>query len=408
MKKTIFLITITLLLPTAAFSSRGGGGHGGGGGLSDGGHGASLGSGGGWGGSHDGGFGGGNRGFTSPNWRGSQSYYGRSYHGNGGYRNGWNRPFNRAYGSRYGFNRNFRGYSFNGNRSMGFHSFNRSANGGNFSSGQNSFSGRFHGSAIPGNLQRSSARMPSRGPDGQRLTGSAFSPRQMNSGFVRNQMSSITGNRNFRSQVNGFNRLAENNRNHYYWHNYGGWNYCNYCDGFGCNWYGWYCGGGFFWTQYYDGLFWWNDPWYGCWDYWDNGCWNWPDPVTNTVYIYENGQYQPSNGDTGNQPPGDGNGPRAYGGNGPSGDGPRNDGAGMVLFQSDDNSRTVKLVGDARDAFLVEPGAKRGKPVFLDTGVQGVRFTGSGRGLRVQLTLRDGSVETFKSNGEPVKGPAAG
>ena len=236
-------------------------------------------------------------------------------------------------------------------------------------------------------------------------------------------MSTIAGDRNFRSRINGFNRLAQNNPNHYFWHNYGGWNCCNYCDGNGCNWYGWYCGGSCFWTQYYGGLFWWNDPWYGYWDYWADGCWNWPNPATNTVYVYENGQYEPSNGDGGTnlQPPDNGDGPRANDDNGPAGSGPgalnrfpespdtaaQKDTVGTILFQSDDNSRTVKLVGESRDAFLLGTGAKAAKPIFLDTGVKGVRFTGSGKGLKVQLTLRDGSVETFKANGEPVKGKSA-
>jgi hypothetical protein len=402
MKKIIVVFAVALLFPMAALPSHSGGGGGGGGGRGGGGGsfsgggrsgGFSGGGFGGWGGGYRGGFGWGNRGFTNSYRGNSRSYYGSSFRGN------------RGYGNYYGSNRNTRGYgnNYNGNRSMGSHSFNG-----------NSLSGRFNGRSIPGNLQNSSARAPSRGPDGQRLTGSAFSPRQMNSGFVRNQMNSITGDRNFRSQVNGFNKTAEGNRNQYFWHSYGGWNYCNYCDGFGCNWYGWYCGGGFFWTQYYGGLFWWNDPWYGCWDYWGNGCWNYPDPATNTVYIYENGQYEPSNGDGGynNQPRYDGEGPQAGGGPGTANRSGENPGStasreatGEILFQSDDNSRTVKLVGDTRDAFLVVAGAKT---LFLDTGVKGVRFTGSGKGLKVQLTLRDGSMETFTADGKPVNGTVAG
>ncbi len=417
MKKLIFIFSLTLLLPAAALPSHGGGGGGGGRGGGGGGFsGGSRGGGGGfsdgnstwsghggWGGGFRGGFSGGNRGFGNFYRGSSRSYYGSSFRGNRGFWGGRNQSFNRAYGNTNGFNRNYRGNNFNGNRSMGSQFFNR-----------NSLTGRSNGRSFPGNMQRSSARMPSRGPYGQRLSGSAFSPRQMNSGFVRNQMNSITGDRNFKSQLNGFNRTAENNRNQYFWHSYNGWNYCNYCDGFGCNWYGWYGGGGCFWTQYYGGQFWWNDPWYGNWDYWDNGCWNWPNPATNTVYINENGQYVPSNSDGGyNNPPLDnGEEPQAQGGPGPynrSGETPSytapKEAAGEILFQSDDNSRTVKLVGDTRDAFLLETG---GKPLFLDTGVKGVRFTGSGKGLKVLLTLRDGSVEAFQANGKPVKAMAAG
>ncbi len=398
MKKTIVVFAMALLFPAAAlpYHSSSSGGRGGGGSFRGGGRG------GGFSGGGRGGFGGGNRGFTNFYRGGSHSYYGRSYGGNRGYWGGRNRFFNRTYGSHNAFNRNYGRYIFNGNRSVDSRFLNRPADRGSVAAGRNSF---------PGSLQHSTARPPSLGPDGRRLSASAFSPRQMNSGFVRNQMGSITGDRNFRSRINGFNQLARNNPNHYFWHNYGGWNYCNYCDGFGCNWYGWYCGGGFFWTQYYGGLFWWNDPWYGCWDYWADGCWNWPNPVTNTVYVYENGQYEPSQGDGGaNSPPSaGGDGPRVMnpGGEGP-GDTSRREGAGMILFESGDNSRAVKLVGDARDAFLMDTDAKALKPVFLDTGVKGVRFTGVGKRLKVQLTLQDGSVETFKADGEAVKGTTAG
>ncbi len=446
MKKIIAVFAIALLLPVSALPSHGGGGGGahggGGGGFSGGGHNG----GGGWGGGRGGNFGGArgnfsfhsnNRGFGGNPYNGGN--WGNRYYrqGNGGYWSGQNHSFNRAYGNHSGFHQNNNRYNYNGNRSTGIHHFNDSVHSSAFSNNRGFSSGRLNGSSVlPGSMRHSAARMPSRGANGQHLSASTLSPHQMNSSFVRNQMNSISGNRNFRSQVNGFNRLAQNNPGRYYWHNYGGWNYCNYCDRFGCNWYGWYGGGSCFWTQYYGGLFWWNDPWYGCWDYWDNGCWNWPNPATNTVYIYENGQYVPSNGDAGNNdnlPPDNGNGPQAYNGNGPSdgqyagqgGNSFSSSAAGRlepsngfqespdhqnqadmekaIVFQSDDSRYTVKLAGESGDAFLVDGEKKPAKPIFLDTEVQGVRFTGSGRALKIQLTLRDGSLETFKADGKPLK-----
>ncbi len=154
------------------------------------------------------------------------------------------------------------------------------------------------------------------------------------------------------------------------------------------------------------------------------------------VYIYENEQYVSSNGDGGynnSQSTDNGTDPQANYDNGLSEDqdsGQTGDNFSSVstgrpeepngfqespdhqaqadmdraiVFQNDDNRHTVKLVGDSGDAFLVDREKKSAKPIFLDTEVQGVRFTGSGQGLKIQLTLRDGSVETFKADGKPLR-----
>ena len=68
--------------------------------------------------------------------------------------------------------------------------------------------------------------------------------------WPRASMASFAGNRGFMTGVNGFNR-SENGRGQAYWHNWNGNPYCHYRDGWGCNWYGWGCGSGFCWAQYY-------------------------------------------------------------------------------------------------------------------------------------------------------------
>lgn len=455
MKKIAMLMTVAFLFPVSVVLARDGGGSGSGfsgsggrsGGFGGGGFRGGGGRTGGFGGggfrggrSRVGGFSGGNKGFSNFQRGGFHSFSGSVNRRNGGYGRNQDQNFNKAYGNFSRSNRNNHAFNYNWNRSTTFHQFNRSTSSRNYFPNRDFSTDRPSGSFLPRNLRHSSAQMPARGPNGQHLSASLLSPRQMNAGFVRKQMNSITGNRNFRSQINGFNRDAQNNPNHYYWHNYGGQNFCNYYDGNGCNWYGWYVGGSCFWTQYYCGLFWWNDPWYGNWDYWDNGCWNWQNPENNTVYIYENGQYDPSNGGGGTnyQTPDNGNGPQANYNNESSGSQnegqttdsfvPSNAGepgafnyapqtsknqtqvdrAGTIAFRSDDDSCTVKLMGESHDAFLYDTAKNSAKPVYLDTGVTGVRFTGSGKGIKVQLTLQNGKLETFKADGKPLKDITAG
>jgi hypothetical protein len=250
------------------------------------------------------------------------------------------------------------------------------------------------------------------------------------------------------SGVNGYNR-TETGRGQAYWHNWNGNPYCHYCDNWGCNWYGWGCGAGFFWAQYYADYWWWQDPWTANWCYWNDGCWNWADPVDNTVYIYENGNYVPAE-DNGNgtvdaapsgnpdngtaQAPSDNSAPSqspadngSYASQPPSAEnGGGSDGAqsaqvparaaqegtspsGMLKFQSPDGSRLVKVTEDS-DAFLYDTGnsSNPAKPIYLDTNVIGVTFSSSGTGtLRIELIHKDGSLAFFNRDGLPREGKSA-
>ncbi|HTA76419.1 MAG TPA: hypothetical protein VK791_04615, partial [bacterium] len=136
--------------------------------------------------------------------------------------------------------------------------------------------------------------LPSQGPRGGSFRASFVSPRAMSSVSVRNNMAMVN-NASFRSQIRGFN-AHENIVGRYYWHNYNGLDYCHYYDRWGCNWYGWNCGSGFYWSCWWGNNWWWYDPAYYRWCYWYDGWWWWqnPDNVTQ-VYVYNNGDYVPSN-----------------------------------------------------------------------------------------------------------------
>jgi hypothetical protein len=241
------------------------------------------------------------------------------------------------------------------------------------------------------NQMRSRVSPPGRGPDGAALKAAPMARTNMNTALVRTQMSSIARNREFTSQVNTLNG-TENRVGHYYWHNFNGGNFCHYYDHWGCNWYGWYFGGAFFWTQYYWGNWWWWDPFYDRWCYWYDGWWWWQDPYhVNTVYIYNDGDYVPAGADN--------SGINAV------------ESAGGSIFRSNDGSRMVKISGNSRDAFLYDTAKKPAfSPIYLASGVKEVKFSNAsnGRPLQVMLILNDGSFDLFDDGGNPYNGGSAG
>ena len=75
-------------------------------------------------------------------------------------------------------------------------------------------------------------------------------------------------------------------------------------------------------------------------------------------------------------------------------------------WSSVDGTRTVKLVGYSKDAFLYDTSGKNGvKPIFLDTDVRGVAFTGSEKSIRVTVILGNGVSEVFDLNGHAIVNP---
>jgi hypothetical protein len=424
MKKITWILAVLISLPAATVLARdgqsgGGGDRGGGGGWSGGGgnqgdSGSSGSSGGSWDSSH-----------SSTNDR----VYSNSYRSNGGnsyYRHGGNgsgygqfRHFNRSYGSNSYNSHSWNNGSWN-QHSTALHHFNTSSSASSsLNHSLNATRSLGQASLLPHSLQHSQAQVPSRGPSGKAFTASLVSPNRMNSSLVRNQMASISHNSQFSAKVALFNR-SETLRNHYYWHQFGGWNYCHFYDGFGCNWYGWGWGGSFFWTQWYGDNWWWYDPWGARWCYWGYNGWYWQDPSSTTVYIYQNGDYAPAdqaNADgNGYNQPSNGNGEESYsdgdannpqaGGNvmgAPNDEENPNVPKDVVEFASPDKSREVKVIGESGDAFLYDS-KNSFKPLFLESDVKNVKFSKDKNGtLQIQLILSDGSYEKFDAQGQQLK-----
>jgi len=106
------------------------------------------------------------------------------------------------------------------------------------------------------------------------------------------------------------------------------------------------------------------------------------------IYVYDGSRYLPSEtiySDTVIQP-GDADHP------------------GDFTLRSKDRTRMVRVVGQNRDAILYDTAKPPSfRPIFLDSGVEEVRFSDTGRGapLQVILTLKDGSFEMFDADGNP-------
>jgi len=180
----------------------------------------------------------------------------------------------------------------------------------------------------------------------------------------------------------------EHERNHYYWHDEGGYRYCHYYDPYGYHWYGWYVGDSCLWVRFYSDHWWNYDRDYDRWMYWNDGRWWWQDP-SGVVYLYNDGEYIPT------QP--------VVQASVSFNEAPPSPGG---TFDSPDGARRVKLVTDGSgDAFLydtTDPPAF--SPVYLGGQVQGVRFsdTSQGQPLEIQLTKSDGSTSIVDQFGHSI------
>ncbi len=241
-----------------------------------------------------------------------------------------------------------------------------------------------HHQILQADRAHSSIRYPASGPQGRPLHAAVFEPSAMNNTVVRSHMGLVNTNIAFRAQITHFNNV-EILRNNYYWHSYGGFNYCHYYDPWGYHWYGWYLGSSYFWTRYWNNYYWWYDPVSFRWCYWWDGNWWWNNPAhVEAAYVYNNGNYIPSDSANTEAP----------------------SGTAAIEYRSQDGSRMVKIVGT--DAFLYDT-ADTGvdnKPVFLGSNVTNVKFskTSDGKPLQVMLEYNDGTFGLFDADGNPAVG----
>jgi hypothetical protein len=259
---------------------------------------------------------------------------------------------------------------------------------------------------------------PVSGPQGSALHASVIPRTAMTGSVVRSQMA-VVGRAQVTAQINVFNR-TEVVPNHYYWHTYNGWNYCHYYDPYGYHWYGWYVGGSCFWSRYWGGNWWWWDPTYYHWCYWHDGWWWWQDPANvDVVYVYDNGSYvnagsvgETASASAPSESP-SGEGMQAPAPSSADNSTSTNMAAKPLsplsvdkVVNSKDGTRQVKIVGG--DAFLYDTVAEDNdsKPVFLSDNVKDIKFISGNAGAppRVMVTLTDGTLQTYDSDGNLIQG----
>jgi len=193
--------------------------------------------------------------------------------------------------------------------------------------------------------------------------------------------------------------------NGYDWYDWNGRHVCHHYDTWGYHWWGFYIGDVYFWTRYWNDSYWWYDPYWHRWVYQRGGQWWWQGP--DGVYIWTGGwyyRYGPGSGSVivvpdptppVEVPPGDSTPP-----------------ADQTSVYSADGTRSVQILGDAKDAYLydltvADTSDPRAAGRWLARGVQDVKFLNNGDGSvnQLVLTVQDEtgtqSSLTFDRDGNP-------
>ncbi|MBI3505083.1 MAG: hypothetical protein HY059_09595 [Proteobacteria bacterium] len=119
--------------------------------------------------------------------------------------------------------------------------------------------------------------------------------RELVRGPQRHDSRSVIGDRGFRGDIARHHASAV--RGQYHWYTYGRHRYCHYWDHNGYRWWGFYIGVGagvaaaFFWTRWYEDRFWWYEPRWGRWCYYDEYDGYWHYRWNDADYLYDDGTY---------------------------------------------------------------------------------------------------------------------
>ncbi len=189
----------------------------------------------------------------------------------------------------------------------------------------------------------------------------------------------IINNTTIINNMHGVHRGWNTNDHGYSWYEWNGHRTCHRYDTFGYHWWGFYIGNDYFWTRYNNGRHWWYDPYYQRWVYLHDGRWWWQDPVTPTVvYVIIDNNYYRYQDNAGTiitrpdqtqpvvTPPAEPNVPTT-----PAPD--------QDTMYSLDGTRSVQILGDAKEAYLYDltatdsNGAAAGGR-WLASGVKSAKF----------------------------------
>ncbi len=235
----------------------------------------------------------------------------------------------------------------------------------------------------------SSINYPKQGLNKKAINALPFSYRHFNDSAIKSRMALISG-LSWQKKVMDLNK-SETMSNNYYWHKDRDFDYCHVIDSSGYHWYGLYAGDRFFWLRFFSNRWWWYDADFDRWCFWNNGFWWWQDPYHfGDIYLYNETDYIPCNTSEDSVLV---NVPQT---------------SGEQSYTSQDKRRTVKILSDARDAFLYDNTAPPAfNPVYLASGVKEVMFSGGGNGvpLEIILKLENNTFNMFDDRGRPFISP---
>ena len=153
----------------------------------------------------------------------------------------------------------------------------------------------------------------------------------------------------WRRDMRGIQDRWDRNDHDYHWYDWGGTRVCHRYDDYGYHWWGFYIGSVYFWTRYYDDMYWWYDPYWHRWTYLRDGRWWWQDG--GVVYVIIDGNYYRYGDDGGTIVVTPDPAPPVEVPPAPSNPVPAPE---QTMFYSEDGTRSVQILGDRKEAFLYD------------------------------------------------------
>ncbi len=190
-----------------------------------------------------------------------------------------------------------------------------------------------------------------------------------------------------RGNIHGVQDHWDRNNHGYDWHDWNGMPVCHHYDQFGYHWWGFYVGSTYFWTRYDNDMYWWYDPYWHRWTFLRDGRWWWQEGGITYVIIDNNYYRYGDNGGTVVVTP-DPTAPVDVPPTAPDAPAPAQN---QTMFYSLDGTRSVQILGDAKEAYLydltaADPASEQAQGRWLGSGVASAKFVADDK------TADDGTV----------------
>lgn len=179
----------------------------------------------------------------------------------------------------------------------------------------------------------------------------------------------------FYRNIHGVQDRWDRNDHGYHWHDWNGIPVCHRYDDFGYHWWGFYVGSSYFWTRYYNDMYWWYDPYWHRWVYLHDNRWWWQDAGVTYIIVDNNYYRYGDNGGTVVMTP-DPTPPVVVPPAQPNAPAPA---PNETMFYSEDGTRSVQILGDRKEAYLydltvADQEDRKARGRWLGAGVKSAKF----------------------------------